>query len=422
LAEEIILSDAFLRELMNIGEVDIVIGVPTFNHAATIGQVVQTIRAGLLKYFPRKRAAIINADGGSTDATPQLVRAASINDMQQAPSVSTLRTLHSISTRHDGSPTSGKALYTILAAADLLQATSCAIVAPDSTSIEPDWISRLLQPVLHDDTDLVLPLYRRHKFDGLLVRNLVYPFTRATYGQRVREPYPSDFAFSGRLGSHFFGQDNWSQEVGCPGVELLLTIDALAEKFSVVQTFLGPKLRVEHAPTDLVPAMRQTVTPLFRSLEANGSNWTNISESAPVTTIGGGPEVTLDPVRVNRERLHEMFVTGVAELEPILKSILSGPTLAELQRVAARPEGECCYNNELWVRTIYEFAASYRKAFINRDHIIQALAPLYRGKTYSFILQNENATGDEIEANVEDLCQKFESSKPYLLELWNGKK
>ncbi len=420
--EETILSDGFLRELMNVGEVDIVVGVPTFNHAATIGQVVQTVRAGLLQYFPRKRAVIINADGGSTDATPDLVRAASINDAQHAPGVSTLRTLHSISTRHDGGPSSGKALYSILAAADLLQASSCAIVAPDSTSIEPDWISRLLRPVLQESVDLVLPMYRRHKFDGLLVRNLVYPVCRAVYGQQVREPYPSDFAFSGRLGSHFFAQDVWEQEFGCTGVELLLTICGMSEKFKLVQTFLGTKLRVDHAPADLVPAMRQTVSPLFSSLERNGSSWTSTSETVPVPMIGGEPEVTLEPLRVNRERLHEMFTHGVSELGPILKAILSSGTLSELQRVATLPEGEGCYSNDLWVRTVYEFAASYRRAVISRDHIIQALAPLYRGKTYTFLLQNENATGGEIEANVEDLCQSFEKSKPYLLELWDGGK
>ena len=52
------------------------------------------------------------------------------------------------------------------------------------------------------------PLYRRHKFDGLLMSNLVYPMTRAFYGKRVREPYASEFSFSGPLASHFLGAGN----------------------------------------------------------------------------------------------------------------------------------------------------------------------------------------------------------------------
>jgi len=73
LPEESILTDEFLRQLINVGEADILVGVPTYNNAATVGQVVQTVRAGLLKYFPRERAVIVNADGGSRDHTPDLV-------------------------------------------------------------------------------------------------------------------------------------------------------------------------------------------------------------------------------------------------------------------------------------------------------------------------------------------------------------
>ena len=85
MAEGSILTDDFLRELMNVGEVDILIGVPTFNDAKTVGQVVQAVRAGLLKYFPRHRSVIINADGGSKDGTQDLVRAASISDSAGSP-------------------------------------------------------------------------------------------------------------------------------------------------------------------------------------------------------------------------------------------------------------------------------------------------------------------------------------------------
>jgi len=60
LPDETILSDEFIRELINVGEVDILVGVPTHNDARTVGQVVQGVRAGLLKYFPRARSVIIN--------------------------------------------------------------------------------------------------------------------------------------------------------------------------------------------------------------------------------------------------------------------------------------------------------------------------------------------------------------------------
>ena len=72
------------------------------------------------------------------------------------------------------------------------------------------------------------------------------------------------------------------------------------------------------------------------------------------------------------------------------------------------------------MKTVYEFAASYRKSVINRDHILQALAPLFRGRAYTFLAENRNGSADDVENNIEALCLEFERLKPYLLSLWNS--
>jgi hypothetical protein len=422
LAEESILTDEFLRQLIDVGEADVLVGVPTYNNAATVGQVVQTIRAGLLKYFPRERAVIVNADGGSRDQTPELVRGASINDLQHSTDLTALRTLHSISAEYAGGPATGTALRTILASAELLRVSACAVVSPESTTIDPEWIERLLRPVYKGNFDFVTPLYRRHKFDGLLMRNLVYPMTRAFYGKQVREPYAAEFSFSGQLASHFLGQEIWTHEVGQTGTEIALTISAITGGFRLAQSFLGAKPHLDARAADLVAAMRQTVGALFWSLEPNYSIWSAKSDSQAIPTLGAAQEVTLEPLRINRKRLFSMFRSGVAELEPVLKSILSPPTLTELQRISALEEDDFLFGDELWARTVYEFAASYHKAVISRDHIVQALAPLYRGRAFTFLVENREASGEQVEQNVEDFCMTCERLKPSLLELWNGRK
>ncbi len=422
MAEESILTDEFLRQLIDVGEADVLVGVPTYNNAATVGQVVQIIRAGLLKYFPRERAVIVNADGGSRDETSNLVRGASINDLQHSTDLNALRTLHSISAEYPGGPATGTALRTILASAELLRVSACAIVSPESTTIEPEWIERLLRPVYQGNFDFVTPLYRRHKFDGLLMSNLVYPMTRAFYGKRVREPYASEFSFSGSLASHFLAQEIWVHEVGHTGTEIALSISAITGGFRLAQSFLGVKPRLDARSADLVDAMRQTVGALFWSLESNFPLWSGKTDSQAVPTLAGEQEMTLEPLRVNRKRLRDMFNSGVAELEPVLKSILSPPTLAELQRIATLAEEEFCYGDELWSRTVYEFGAAYHKAVISRDHIIQALAPLYRGRAFTFLVENRDASGEQVEQNIENFCLTCERLKPSLLELWNGKK
>jgi hypothetical protein len=421
LEDETFLTDDFLRQLINVGEVDILVGLPTHNNAKTVGSIVHTIRSGILRGFPRERAVIINADGGSRDGTPELVTGVSIDDMRPASNLNALRTLHSISTTYTGSPGNGVALRTILAAAELLRAKACIVMSPESAKMEPEWITNLLRPIYRDGFDLVSPTYRRHKFDGLLMTNLVYPMVRALYGVRIREAYMPEFGFSNRLGSQFLNQNGWSDSNGEAGAELRMTLAAITGGYRVCQSFLGDKDHTERHAADLVPALRQTVGALFSALEANFPAWSTVTGSKPVPTVGSEQELLLDPMRVNRKRLREMFSTGVAELESVFQRILSPSTLAELQRIARLGEEEFRYSAELWVRTVYEFAASYQKSVISRDHIIQALAPLFRGRVFTFLVENRNSSAADVENNIESLCLEFERLKPYLVEMWKSR-
>lgn len=422
LAEDTVLTDDFLRQLINVGEVDILVGVPTHNNSATIGPVIQAIQAGLLKAFPRERAAIINADGGSRDGTRDLVAAASIDDVRHASKLYTLRTLHSISTQYAPTPSSGAALKTILAAAELLRAKACVVISPESTNIEPDWIPKLLRPIYFENFDLATPLYRRHKFEGLLVRNVIYPMMRALYGFRLREPFAPEFGVSGRLASDFLAQNSWSSEFGQTGAEICLAVTALAGGYRLHQAFLGAKIHADRSAADLVPAIRQTVGTLFFTMENTLPAWMGVHDSRAVSSDGPEAELTLDPLRVNRKRLRDNYRAGISELEPVFKSILSESTLTELQRLANLSEEEFFYPAELWVKTVYEFASSYHKSVINRDHILQALAPLYRGRIFTFLVENRSGSAQDVEDSVELLCREFERQKPYLLELWQGEK
>jgi len=418
LAEESFLTDDFLRQLINVGEVDILVGLPTHNNAKTVGSIVHTIQTGILRGFPRERAVIINADGGSRDGTPELVTGASIDDVRPASNLYALRTLHSISTRYASSPASGGAFRTILAAAELLRAKACVVLSPEAANIEPEWLATFLRPIYRDDFDLVTPTYRRHKFDGLLITNLLYPMTRALYGIRIRESYSPEFGFSGRLATQFLAQNAWTDGTDGAGIELRFTLAAITGKFRICQSFLGEKIHIERRSADLVPALRQTVGALFSALEADFPVWSVVAGSEPAPVTGTDQGVLLGPLRVNRKRLREMFSAGVAELESVFQLILSPATLAELQQIARLEEEEFRYPAELWVRTVYEFAASYQKSVISRDHIVQALAPLFRGRVLTFLMEHRNASAEQVENSIEGLCLEFERLKPYLLQLW----
>jgi hypothetical protein len=243
---------------------------------------------------------------------------------------------------------------------------------------------------------------------------------RALYGVSIREPYTPEFGFSGRLGSRFLGQHVWNDEAD-GGVELRFTLAAITGGFRICQSFLGDKDHIERRGADLVPALRQTAGALFSALEADFPVWSGVAGSKSVPSTGADPKALLDPVRVNRKRLREMFTTGIAELDSVFQLILSPSTLAELQGMARLEEEEFRYSAELWARTVYEFAAAYQKSVISRDHVIQALAPLFRGRVLTFVTENRDASADDVENNIEGLCLEFERLKPYLLQIWKSR-
>ena len=208
----------------------------------------------------------------------------------------------------------GLALRTILSASDLLRARACAVVSPATSSMSPEWVANLLRPAFRDSFDFVAPLYSRHKFQGLLARNLLYPMTRALFGRRIRELYSDEWAFSNRLGNFCLNEDVWHEEPVRSRPEAWLGISALTSDFRCCQVYLGekPPPPVDGAGPDLVEVLRQTVGSLFWLLETHQqSAWMEREGSEPVPTFGPDHAITAEPMDLNRARMFEMFQTGV---------------------------------------------------------------------------------------------------------------
>jgi glucosylglycerate synthase len=423
LAEDIFLDDNFLRQLMSVGEVDLLVGVPSYNNADTIGQTVRAIEESLQQNFVRDRVAILNVDGGSTDDTCDVLlrsngsRATSIHK-----GLTSLRTIRKVSSQYASSPSPGIALRTILAAADLLRASSCAIVSAATSNVTPSWIANLLRPH-RERFDFVAPIYAREKFQGLLARELLYPMGRAIFGLRLRELYAEEWGFSGRLASQCLEQSVWQEEAVRTRPEAWMGVTAICSGYKCCQIFLGPKVAsAPAASADIVDTVRQTVGNLFWCVEQNQEHWLDRTGSQPVPTFGPEQELTADGAPPNPGKSLELFRSGVKGLTPILNSILTQETLQEISALAAMDSGEFRFADELWVRALYEFAASYHHSVLNRDHIVQALVPLYRGRLYAYLREHAESTPEEMERDSEELCLEFERQKPYLIGLWRAKR
>lgn len=410
---------------MSVGEVDLLVGISTHNTANPVRKAVQAIEQSYQQHFIRQRVVIVLMDGGEEKDGDGAAEAAPVvagKGNARVPGITSLRTIHRVTASFTTPPLPGVALRTILAVADLLRARACAVVSSTSTNVSADSIAKLLGPVYREKFDFVAPLYTRHKYQGLLVRNLLYPMSRAVFGSGIREIFPSEWGFSGRLATHCLNQRVWQEEAIRGRPEAWMAISAIGSDFSCGQAYLGEKTPpVGATGTDIVEILRQTVGGLFWCLENEQGFWLEIDKSVSVPTFGPAPELTSEATEMDRHRIFEMFRTGVSDLEPILSSILDPETHAEIKNMVALEEGKFRFRSDLWVRTLYDFAAAYHHAVINRDHLVQALAPLYRGMTHSFLVEHADSSPSEIEAANEMLCSEFELQKSYLRERWKAK-
>jgi hypothetical protein len=321
-----------------------------------------------------------------------------------------------------GLPGKGSAFRTIFRIAELVGAKACAVVDSDLRSITPEWVELLLEPVLGRGMDYVSPLYARHKYDGTITNSIVYPLTRALYGQRVRQPIGGDFGFSGPFAIRLLADGAWETDIARYGIDIWMTSMALANGFRVCQSYLGAKIHDAKDPgSDLSAMFTQVVGTVFDLMETYAGVWQRVTGSVDVPAFGFRYTVGVEPVEVNTDRMIGLFRQGVADLMPVWQQMLGVETCAALRTASERPTGQFAFPPELWVRVVYESAASYHHRTLARDHLLKAMIPLYLGRTAAFVLQTPASTSDEVEEEIEGLCRLFESTKPYLQERWRAR-
>src|SRR5713101_2693651 len=407
-------------QLQDIGAAEILVGIPSYNNADTVGHVVRAVSVGLAKHFPGRRAVLVNSDGGSSDETPAIVARTAI-DFQHFFIADQQSILHRIITPYHGIPGKGSAFRTIFEIARRLKARACAVVDADLRSISPEWIELLLRPIMEEGYDYVAPYYLRHKYDGTITNSLAYPLTRALYGQRIRQPIGGEFGFSGALAAHYLDQHVWESEVARFGIDIWMTTEAIASGARVCQSFLGAKIHNPKDPAaDLSAMLMQVMGALFALMEQHECLWSRQEGSQPVPLFGFPYEVGVEPVHVNVERMASHYRQGLTDLEPIWRQILAPETLQALTATEGMLPHVFHIPDEVWAKTVYDCAVAFHRRVLNREHLIKAMTPLYLGRTASFVVETQGLTTREAEERVERLSEVFERFKPYLLDRWGA--
>ena len=387
-------------------------GLLSYNNAETLESVLAAATAGLAR-FPDARAALIVADAGSSDATRALAEAAALPAVvveHEAPAG------ERVAVPFHGVPGRGAALRATFTVAQRLRARALVLLEADAVSAQPEWIERLVRPVLEDKADFVTAAYTRHRYEGTISRLVLAPLVRALYGRRLQHPFGGQQALSARLIEHLLIHPKWSS-TGPDVSDLWITGTAIADGFGMWEAWLGPHhVRSRTRAIDLPGMVAQTLGAAFTVMQRHEDLWLEVRGSEPIPAVGEPVAPGVEPMTVDVEAMLEAFGQGARDLTAIWELILAPDTLAEV--LALDTGGRLRFSDDLWARVIYDFALGHHYAVVHRDHLLRSLTPLYLGRTAAFVLATR-ATGAAVtQAHLEAVGVAFERQKTYLVEHW----
>ena len=447
------LTPAVRDQIARLGKADIMVGIPSFKNAATIGYVVRAAQAGLVQYFPDLAPVVVNSDAGSPDGTGRVV--VETEPPEYVEKILLVRPSHRLQRvsltypEIDGVGGKGAALRTIFEIAAALEVQALVVVDSDLRSIVPEWIELLAGPILKGGYDYVAPLYARYKYDGTITNTVTYPLTRALYGHRIRQPIGGDFGVSGDLVRHYLTLDDWTPDVSKFGIDIWMTTSALAGGFAVCQTRLGAKIHDPKDPgSDLGPMFRQVVGTILRLANKHSSHWLDIKGSHDVPAYGFERIIDPPPLEVNTLRLLSEFHAGSLTLADTWRTMLAPATFATVMELGAEAGrlGDAAqarlgiggdvasttattlqmadavstfhFPDDLWARLIYDLVIAARDPKPSLEALVASLVPIYFGRVGSFIIENRSVTTAQAEDRVERQAREFELLKPYLVDRW----
>jgi glucosylglycerate synthase len=404
-----------------VGQADLMVGIPSFGNAETIGFVVRAATAGMVQYFPDLKPVLVNSDGGSPDDTPHVaISTESPEYIEKIILVSPRHKLHRITFTYQGLSGKGTAVRALFEVARELKVKAMVMVDSDLRSIAPEWIELLAGPILKGGYDFVAPLYARYKYDGTITNNIAYPLTRALYGARIRQPIGGEFAISGDLVQRYLELDSFDDLTARFGIDIWMTHSAINEGFAVCQTRLGAKIHDAKDPaSDLGPMFRQVVGTLFSLAGRYQGRWLRVRGSHPIPDYGFERVIAPELVNVNHEKLIDNFETARLSQRAAWEPFLAEEQLERVLSLDVPPEPTAFhFPAELWIRCLYDALVAYHRPGIDREALLAALTPLYFGRTAGFIAETIEMTTDQAERVIDAQAREFEELKPYLVARW----
>ena len=406
------LPDEVQAAVERLGGADVVVGLATSGPIPALTAVAAAVRTGLDAHCAGQAAAVVHVDQTPAEETAAAMTAA-LGDLR-------LLSVPAPAGHGEDGLDWSSAVRAVLTVARRLEARTIVMLNADLSSMTSEWLRGLALPVLKDDYGLMLPLYRRFRYDGTLTQALVVPLMRSLFGRQLAHPLAEEFACSGAAADFFLQQPIWDTELGRQGLEFWLPAAAIEQGLTVGQSVLGPRTvaAAAHPPAPLGRTVGRVAGALFSLADRTESFWLDVRGSEPVVSFGVPPEPLPGGPPVDPSLMQVGFVQGVRDLLPVWERILAPENLGEVLELSDRPLERFRFSDRLWTRVVYDFVLAYRTRVVYRSHAAQSLAPLYLGRAASVILETQGRPALAMLQSAARLGGMFEEEKPYLVDRW----
>lgn len=386
-----------------IGAADLVIGILSPFTPEQFEAALAAVRESVKRLYTHVRTVVVHPDGQPV-APSDDVRVLAVSALKQDAGADPARAIVD-------------AFHGLFTLGEYFHARAAAVIVSQVETVTPQWIYRLIRPVLELDFDLVTPCYSHGRYEGLLNSGMIAPFTRALYGKQIQHPLGPDFAFSAKFAAHLLSKIPRNRGPLHARSLASISADAASDGFEICQAHVGER---RYPPVDWSnqsSVLAQILDPVFHEAEIHASHWQRIRGSQPVPTFGEAIEVQ-DAESLDIRRMIDSFHLGHRNLQEVWATVLPPGSLLELSKIARLPPEQFRMPDRLWARILYDFALGHRLRNISQDHLIRAMTPLYLAWVASYALELGAAGGKAAEQRLEQLAIAFEAAKPYVVSRW----
>ncbi|MBD3249140.1 glycosyltransferase [Candidatus Woesearchaeota archaeon] len=353
---------------------DIAVGIPSYNEGKRISFVIKQVDKGLQRYYPGKKAVIVNLDGGSSDDTRDVF-------------YNTKTKTEKLQLWEKDITGKGNVLKLLFEFMKKNKVKYGMTVDSDLKSIRPEWVKLMINP-LEKGYDFCTPFYSRHKYDGTITNNIVYPLVYGLYCRDIRQPIGGEFSFGLNMVRIWLKQ-RWRKSTRQFGIDNFMTTTAVIEKAKICQVGLGTKKHKPSAPS-LNRMFREVVDTLFYDIRKD-RKFIKKQKTVKKARILNKTYEKPQNLGVDKKKIKKKALEGIRQNKKIYEKVIPG----------IDPEKKT--DAGTWCSIVYSFLENFKSS----KSYLEAFSYLYFMRVYSFIEETEKMSQKMAEKEIKKQAKKF---------------